>query len=72
MTIPYIAAAYAAPPEYIFAALTIPPAGNEAKSLSQLNQEYAPEQRGYILAQVKDALRRYQTEHPPTPSQASP
>jgi len=72
MTIPYIAEAYGVPQDILFAALDVPPAGNEARSLSDLNRQLAPDQRGYVLQQIKDALRRYQTEHPATPAETSP
>lgn len=65
MTIPYIAIAYGVPEEYIFEQIGIPIEGNQSKSLGQLNREYAAGQPMAILDRVKDAIRRYQAEHPP-------
>lgn len=68
MTIPYIAQAYRVPEAYIFEQLGIPQAGNQNKSLGQLNRDYAPGERGLILTRVKEVLRQYQAENPtPTP-----
>ena len=67
MTVPYIAAAYGVPEEYIFEQIGIPPGDNMEKSLGQLNREYAPGEPAAILNKVKEAVRQYQTEHPPTP-----
>jgi hypothetical protein len=67
MTIPYIAAAYRVPEAYIFEQIGLPPEGNQTKSLSQLNREYAFGKRAAILNAVKEAIRRYQAEHPVPP-----
>lgn len=67
MTIPYIATAYGVPEKYIFEQIGLPQAGNQNKSLGQLNREYAPGQRAKIVNIVKEAIRKYQTEPPPSP-----
>jgi hypothetical protein len=67
MTIPYIAAAYGVPEAYIFTQIGIPQTDNQNKSLGQLNREYAPGEPAAILNAVKEAVRQYQAEHPPTP-----
>lgn len=66
MTIPYIAKAYHVPPNYLFEKVGIPPTGNQDKSLGQLNREYNLEPMA-VLNTVKDAIRQYQAEHPPSP-----
>jgi len=66
MTIPYIAKAYHMPPDYIFDKAGISPAGNQDKSLAQLNREYNLEPMA-LLNTVKDAIRQYQAQHPPSP-----
>lgn len=66
MTVPYIAAAYGVPEAYIFTQIGIPQPDNQNKSLGQLNREYAPGEPAAILNAVKEAVRRYQAEHPPT------
>lgn len=67
MTVPYIAAAYGVPEEYIFEQIGVPPGDNLEKSLGQLNREYAPGEPTAILNKVKEVVRQYQAEHPPTP-----
>lgn len=67
MTVPYIAQAYGVSEEYIFEQINIPQEGNQDRSLGQLNREYAFGQPMAILNRVKEAIRRYQAEHPPTP-----
>jgi hypothetical protein len=66
MTVPYIAKAYKVPPEYLFEKIGVPPAGNQHKSLSQLNRERNLEKMALLNA-VKEAIRQYQAEHPPFP-----
>ncbi len=66
MTIPYIARAYHVPEVYVFEKIGIPSHGNQHKSLSQLNREFVPGERGVILNKVKEAIRQYQAERPPT------
>ncbi|MEW5958536.1 MAG: hypothetical protein AB1801_12470 [Chloroflexota bacterium] len=48
----------------------MPQTGNQNKSLSRLNRDYAPGQRGAILAAVKQAIRQYRAEHPLPPSRS--
>ncbi len=67
MTIPYIAAAYDVPEAYIFTQIGIPQPDNQNKSLGQLNRQYAPGEPAAILNKVKEVVRQYQAEHPPTP-----
>ena len=67
MTVPYIARAYNVPPDYIFKQIGLPPEGNQRKSLSRLNREYAPGQPGKILEAVKRAITQYQAEQPRPP-----
>lgn len=56
MTIPFIAKMYHVPPNLLFDALGIQSARNREKSLERLNEEYFPEQEGFVLSAVKDAL----------------
>jgi len=67
MTIPYIAAAYGVPEAHIFEQIGIPQADNQEKSLGQLNREYAAGEPVVILNKVKEVVRQYQADHPPTP-----
>jgi hypothetical protein len=56
MTIGFISHTYRIPPNLLYKALDIPPRGNEEKSLQQLNDEYFPNQPGYVLATVKETI----------------
>lgn len=56
MTISFISHTYRTPPNLLYKALDIPPRGNEEKSLQQLNDEYFPNQPGYVLATVKETI----------------
>lgn len=56
MTIPFISITYNLPHNLLYEALDIPPRGNEEKSLKQLNEEYFPENPGYVLQTVKDVI----------------
>lgn len=56
MTIGFIAHTYRTPPNLLYKALDIPPRGNEDKSLQQLNDEYFPNQPGYVLETVKATI----------------
>jgi hypothetical protein len=60
MTVPYIAKVYHVPPDYLYQQIGVPPAGNNAKSLGDLNREYFFGQPGVVLQKVKDAILRYQ------------
>ena len=64
MTVPYIAAGYEVPEEYIFRKIGIPAEENQKKNLSQLNRQYAPGKKGEIIEAVKAAIREYQEEEP--------
>ena len=64
MTIGFISHSYQMPPRLLYEALQIAPNGNEHKSLKQLNDEYFPDQPGYVLKTVKAVL---QANLPPTP-----
>jgi len=64
MTIPYIAQRYYVPGDKLFEAIKIPPPGNKDKSLLQLNNEYYPNQPGYVLETIKADMLAHQ---PPTP-----
>jgi hypothetical protein len=63
MTVPYIAAAYGVPEEYIFQQIAIPAEENQKKSLSQLNRKYAFGEKGVIVNAVKAAIKKYQEEN---------
>jgi hypothetical protein len=63
MTIRSIGKMYHIPPPVLFEALNIPPAGNEEKSLKQLNDKYFPNNSGYVLQIVKATV---QANLPPT------
>lgn len=65
MTLPYISYNYGVPPDIFFKALNIEPKENHKKSLKQLNDEYYPEQDGYVLDTVRDLVRAHRS--PPTP-----
>ena len=64
MTIPYIAQRYYVPGEKLFEAVKIPPPGNKGKSLAQLNNEFYPNQSGYVLETIRADILAHQ---PPTP-----
>ena len=58
MTISFISHTYSIPPRSLYDVLGIPPKGNEEKSLKQLNDEYFPDQPGYVLSMVKSTLQK--------------
>jgi hypothetical protein len=64
MTIGFISYTYRTPPNLLYKALDISPRGNEEKSLQQLNDEYFPNQPGYVLKTVKATILTNQP--PPT------
>ena len=79
MTIHYLSRVYLVPPDYIFSELGIPEEENRHKSIRQLNQEFAPDQSGLILEEVKTIVLQFQAEHtppepppPPEPRGSSP
>mgnify|MGYP003449387220 CR=1 FL=1 len=66
MTIPYIAKTYGVPDRMLFKELRIPNEGNREKSLKELNDEYFPEQAGFVLEEVKKAINDHRPPAPPT------
>jgi hypothetical protein len=60
MTLAYIAHAYNIPEDALYQSLGIPKEGQQKKSLADLNREFAPGKQGYILAEVKSAILRFQ------------
>ena len=56
MTLPYISMTYRLPPNFLYETLSIPPKGNERKSLKRLNDEYYPGTSGVVLELVKAAI----------------
>ena len=68
MTVPFISRTYQVPPEVIFEALKISPQKDHDKSLKVLNEEYYPDQDGYVLNLVKDTILAHQP--PPAPASA--
>ena len=61
MTMSYISKAYGVPDRMLFKELQIPDKGNGEKSLKELNDAYYPDQTGFVLEQVKQAI----TDHRP-------
>lgn len=59
MTIGYLSHTYRLPRNLLYEALNIPPRGNEKKSLEELNQEYFPDQPGFVLETVKATIQSY-------------
>lgn len=73
MTIPFISHSYGVPPEILFDALKIDPKETHKKSLKQLNDEFYPDEDGYVLATVKATILSNQPPLPPTaPSAPNP
>jgi len=66
MTIPYIARTYGLPDRMLFKELSIPDEGNREKSLKELNDEYFPEQAGFVLDDVKKVINDHRPPAPPT------
>lgn len=66
MTIPYIARTYGIPDRILFIELGIPDEGNREKSLKELNDEYFPDQAGFVLDEVKKAITVHRPPTPPT------
>jgi len=69
MTVPFISRTYQVPPDVIFEALKIPPQKDHDKSLKVLNDEYFPDQDGYVLSLVKGTVLAHQPQ--PIPDSAS-
>lgn len=73
MTIPFISHNYGVPPEILFEALNIDPKETRKKSLKQLNDEFYPDEDGYVLATVKATILANQPPLPPAaPSAPNP
>lgn len=68
MTIPFISRTYQVAPEVIFEALKISPQKDHEKSLKVLNEEYFPNQDGYVLKLVKEAILAHQPPPIPVPA----
>jgi hypothetical protein len=68
MTIPFISQTYQVPPEVIFEALNISPRKDHDKSLKVLNEEYYPDQDGFVLNIVQETILAHQS--PPIPDSA--
>ena len=66
MTIPYIARTYGVPDRMLFIGLRIADEGNREKSLKELNDEYFPDQAGFVLDEVKKAITIHRPPTPPT------
>ena len=65
MTISFISRTYQVPEKFIFDALDISPITNHEKSLEDINQDYFPDQDGYVLDLVKATVLAHQP--PPLP-----
>lgn len=69
MTIPYIAMTYGVPDRMLFRELQIPEEGNRDKNLKDLNSQYYPNEDGYVLVTVKQAILSHRPPQPaPTPT----
>ncbi len=66
MTVPYIARVYCIPADALYQRIGIPAAGNNDRSLADLNKEYFNGQKGIILQKIKDAIH---AEKPVCPTQ---
>lgn len=65
MTIPFISRAYLIPDRMLFEALDIPEEGNREKSLKDLNDEYYPQEDGFVMETVKAAISERKPPPPP-------
>lgn len=70
MTIPFISRTYQVPPELIFETLKISPQKGHDKSLKELNEEYYPDQDGFVLNLVKETVAANNASRPPLPASA--
>lgn len=70
MTVPFISHNYGVPPDILFDALDIDLKENFRKSLRQLNDEFYPDDGGYVLKTVKAAILAHQPPTPPAPPDA--
>ena len=73
MTVPFISQMYRVPDRIIFEELNIPEKGNMEKSLKDLNQEYYPNEDGFVIEMVKQIVQAnlpnepHDPPEPPTP-----
>jgi len=72
MTVPYIARTYGLPDRALFEALNIPEKENRKKSLAEINEEYFPEEDGFVLARVQEAILAFQANAPLPPIAPTP
>ena len=70
MTIPFIAKMYHVPAQVIYQALALSPHDNKDKNLKQLNEEYFPEQPGFVEEKVKATVAENLPPPIPTPPTA--
>lgn len=70
MTVPFVSYNYGVSPDILFDALDIDPKKNFKKSLKQLNDEFYPDEDGYVLATVKATILTHQPQTPPVPPDA--
>jgi hypothetical protein len=59
MSVPYVAAAYGVPSDFLFEQLEIPAAGNDRKPLGVLERTYFDGERGVILERARVAVELY-------------
>jgi len=67
MTVPFISRMYHVPEDILFQSLGISPEENRDKSLKLLNQEYFPDQDGYVIVVVKSTILAHQPAATPLP-----
>ena len=72
MTIPYIARTYGVPDHILFKALEIPEQENRKKSLIDINNQYFPEQEGFVITRIQQAILEFQAQAPLQPPPDSP
>ena len=70
MTIPFIAKMYHVPAQVIYQALALSPHDNKDKNLKQLNEQYFPEQPGFVEEKVKAIVAENLPPPIPTPPTA--
>lgn len=67
MTIPFIAELYNVPETALYESLDIVAIDNKEKSLKEINHYYFPDQDGYVIKTVKEAVRTLQKPEKVTP-----
>ncbi len=70
MTVPFVSYNYGVPPDILFDELDIDPKKNFKKSLKQLNDEFYPDDDGYVLTTVKATILAHQPQTLPVPPDA--